>query len=89
MARSPSSNVALPDTSIHEVSGRPLVLNLLTSLRPAQWTKNLLVFAGLIFRLKLFFPAAVVEAGGVRSSALSGRYLINDVLDRENDRRHR
>ena len=76
---------------MNEVSGRPLILNLLTSLRPAQWTKNLLVFAGLIFARKLFTPAAVVEAVAAFAifCGLSGAvYLINDVLDRENDRRH-
>jgi 4-hydroxybenzoate polyprenyltransferase len=91
MAGSTSSNVALPDTSIGEVSGRRLTLNLLKSLRPAQWTKNLLVFAGLIFGRKLFMPSAIAAA--VMAFAifccLSGAvYLINDVLDRGNDRRH-
>jgi 4-hydroxybenzoate polyprenyltransferase len=95
MARSTSSRVALPDTSINsitkEVSGGSLVLNLLTSIRPTQWTKNLLVFAGLIFGRKLFTPSAVVEAVAVFVifCGLSGAvYLINDVLDRESDRRH-
>ena len=73
------------------MSGRPLVLNLLTSLRPAQWTKNLLVFAGLIFGRKAVRPSAVVEAVAAFAifCGLSGAvYLINDVLDRDNDRRH-
>ncbi|MEP7304789.1 MAG: decaprenyl-phosphate phosphoribosyltransferase [Acidobacteriota bacterium] len=73
------------------VSGRPLVLNLLTSLRPAQWTKNLLVFAGLIFGRKLFVWSAVLEvmAAFAIFCGLSGAvYLVNDVLDRESDRRH-
>ena len=42
--------------------GGPLALNLLISLRPGQWTKNLLVFAGLLFGRRLFDPAAVVDA---------------------------
>jgi len=73
------------------VSGRPLVLNLLTSLRPSQWTKNLLLFAGLIFGRKLFVWSAVLEvmAAFVIFCGLSGVvYLVNDVLDRESDRRH-
>lgn len=91
MARNTSSNVPLPGTSTNEVSERPLVLNLLTSARPGQWTKNLLLFAGLIFGRKVFSASAVVEAvtAFVIFCALSGAvYLINDVLDRESDRRH-
>src|SRR6476661_6771609 len=91
MARSTSSNVASPDTSMNVVSGRPLVLNLLTSLRPSQWTKNLLVFAGLIFGRKLFVWSAILEvmAAFAIFCGLSGAvYLVNDVLDRESDRRH-
>ena len=35
---------------------RSSALSLLLSLRPGQWTKNLLVFAPLIFAVKLFEP---------------------------------
>ena len=47
MARSIFSPLPVADTSVNEVSGRPVVLNLLTSLRPGQWATNLLAFAGL------------------------------------------
>jgi len=57
-----SSSVASPDTSVNEVSGRPIGLQLLTSLRPGQWTKNLLVFAGLLFGRRLGDPAAIAAA---------------------------
>jgi 4-hydroxybenzoate polyprenyltransferase len=70
---------------------RPLALSLLVSLRPSQWTKNLIVFAGLVFSLKLFEPAAMVTSleAFVIFCALSGIvYLINDVMDRDSDRRH-
>jgi MprA protease rhombosortase-interaction domain-containing protein len=49
MARSTLSPLPVADTSVNEVSGRPVVLNLLTSQRSGQWTNNLLVFAGLLF----------------------------------------
>jgi 4-hydroxybenzoate polyprenyltransferase len=91
MARSTSSSLAMPGTSKDEVSGRPVLLNLLLSLRPGQWTKNLLVFAGLLFGRQLFVPAAVGRAVAAFAifCALSGVvYLINDVIDRERDRRH-
>ena len=91
MARSSSSPVAAPGTAIGAVPGRSLALDLLRSLRPAQWTKNLVVFAGLIFGKKLFEAAAVWDAiaAFVIFCALSGVvYLVNDLADRESDRRH-
>jgi 4-hydroxybenzoate polyprenyltransferase len=61
------------------------------SLRPEQWTKNLIVFAALIFGQRLFDPAAVGRslAAFFIFCALSGVvYLLNDVSDREADRLH-
>jgi 4-hydroxybenzoate polyprenyltransferase len=92
MARSvePSARLA-PAAPVGIVPGRSLSANLLISLRPRQWTKNLLVFAGLIFGQKLFDPGAAADALGafVTFCALSGVvYLVNDVADRETDRRH-
>lgn len=90
MARSTSSNVSMPGASVGEVP-RSTAVNLLLSVRPGQWTKNLLVFAGLLFGLKLFNLPAVLAASGafVIFCALSGAiYLINDVSDRESDRQH-
>src|SRR5262245_9376732 len=91
MARSTSSSVAVPDTPATGVSGRSVALNLLTALRPGQWTKNLLVFAGLLFGMQLLVPMAVLRALAAFAifCALSGVvYLGNDILDRETDRRH-
>jgi 4-hydroxybenzoate polyprenyltransferase len=64
---------------------------LVAALRPRQWTKNLVVFAGLIFGERLLDPAAVADA--VEAFAifclLSGVvYIINDVKDRHADRLH-
>jgi 4-hydroxybenzoate polyprenyltransferase len=94
MAR-PNSNPAIPDapmTRTAVTSGhRPLAVSLLISLRPGQWTKNLFVFAGLLFSLKLFEPTAILTSleAFLVFCALSGVvYLLNDVMDRETDRRH-
>ncbi len=70
---------------------RSAVANLIISLRPDQWTKNLIVFAALIFAVKLFDPAALALASAafLIFCVLSGCvYLINDVSDREADRQH-
>ncbi|OLC45034.1 MAG: hypothetical protein AUH43_17255 [Acidobacteria bacterium 13_1_40CM_65_14] len=66
-------------------------MNLLNALRPGQWTKNLLVFAGLLFGMQLFVPSAVLRALAAFAifCGLSGVvYLLNDILDRDSDRRH-
>ncbi len=68
-----------------------LASHLVRSLRPRQWTKNLLVFAGLIFGEQLLRPRAVGLAVGAFAvfCVLSGVvYLVNDVRDREADRLH-
>ncbi len=61
------------------------------ALRPKQWSKNLFVFAGLIFAGEM----RNIEAVGVTLAAFacfcalsSAVYLINDVADRERDRLH-
>jgi 4-hydroxybenzoate polyprenyltransferase len=66
-------------------------VELLLSLRPAQWTKNLILFAGLIFGGRLFDPAAVKASGlgFLVFCVLSGVvYLVNDVRDIDADRQH-
>jgi 4-hydroxybenzoate polyprenyltransferase len=61
------------------------------ALRPRQWSKNLLVFAGIIFADKLGDPVRWGEAlvCFVAYCAISSAaYLGNDVRDREDDRLH-
>jgi hypothetical protein len=86
----------VPDQLTLRSVQRPAALGLLVSLRPAQWTKNLFVFGALLFGQRGASPAfldppAIAQAIGafVIFCALSGVvYLINDVADREADRRH-
>jgi 4-hydroxybenzoate polyprenyltransferase len=61
------------------------------AMRPAQWLKNGVVFAGLVFGGKLLQPAAVASAtlAALAFCLLSsGFYLVNDVRDRDADRLH-
>ena len=91
MARSTSSPVAASGTTNHAVPESSLAFSVFLSLRPAQWSKNLLVFAGLLFGRRLFDPAAVLDAGSAFAvfCVLSGVvYLVNDISDRDSDRRH-
>jgi 4-hydroxybenzoate polyprenyltransferase len=64
---------------------------LFVSLRPHQWTKNLVVLAALVFSKHLFEPDAVLRAGLAFAifCVLSGAvYLVNDLRDLEQDRLH-
>ena len=92
MARTPLPTVsARAEEPRQETGRRPTLSLLVVSLRPEQWTKNLLLFAGLIFGGRLLELSAVLTAGAafVIFCALSGSvYLFNDVLDQETDRRH-
>jgi 4-hydroxybenzoate polyprenyltransferase len=61
------------------------------ALRPRQWSKNLLVFAGIVFAAKLGDPLRWLEACVcfVAYCAISSAaYLANDVRDRHDDRLH-
>lgn len=68
----------------------------LALLRPHQWVKNVLIFAGYIFagNFKLPPPKAITDltfvlVGFVSFCLLSGAvYAVNDVVDREKDRKH-
>ncbi len=67
-----------------------LVAAAVVSLRPRQWSKNLFVFAGLIFSQSLFTPLVWPALGAfVIFCALSGAiYVFNDLADVEKDRLH-
>jgi 4-hydroxybenzoate polyprenyltransferase len=63
----------------------------LVAMRPRQWSKNLLVFAGLVFAAKLGDASRWVEALAAFAAYCaisSAAYLVNDVRDREDDRLH-
>jgi 4-hydroxybenzoate polyprenyltransferase len=73
-------------------SGRGGVASLVLALRPRQWLKNALLFAGLLFTLDQRHPLADYGracAGFVVFSLLSGcAYLLNDIQDAAADRLH-
>jgi len=92
MARRTSSEEPAPGASRPGGPGvRSTASLLVRSLRPGQWTKNLIVFAGLIFGLELGNLEAVARSlvAFAVFCALSGVvYVVNDIMDREADRRH-
>lgn len=61
------------------------------ALRPKQWVKNLFIFLPLVFGEKLFiFPINLkaIFAFLIFSIASGVGYIINDIMDFENDRLH-
>src|SRR6266511_4087084 len=63
----------------------------LVSLRPRQWTKNLLLFAGIVFAAKIGDASRWAEAFAAFTAycaASSASYLVNDVRDAPYDRKH-
>jgi 4-hydroxybenzoate polyprenyltransferase len=63
----------------------------LVAMRPRQWTKNLLLFAGILFAAQYDEPVKWIEAFVAfvaYCAASSAAYIVNDVLDAEEDRRH-
>ena len=66
-------------------------LGLLKTMRPKQWTKNMFLFAALIFDGKLADPRHVLSSciGFVLFCLVSGAvYTLNDVSDLEQDKQH-
>jgi len=65
--------------------------DLITLVRPSQWTKNAFVLAPLVFSQRLFEADDLSRAGIAFSSfclASSAAYVFNDILDRGRDRKH-
>jgi 4-hydroxybenzoate polyprenyltransferase len=82
-----------------DITGHPVTNNSMSRtlneviklLRPKQWIKNMLVFAGLIFSFNLFNPPLVLTAMLAFISFCllsSGVYVLNDMIDIEEDRTH-
>src|SRR6266568_7752709 len=85
--------MGLPETTpVYELPRRPSQLRAaLVSLRPRQWTKNLLLFAGIIFAAKLGDLTRwgeALTAFAAYCAASSASYLVNDLRDAPHDRVH-
>ncbi|MFC1668537.1 decaprenyl-phosphate phosphoribosyltransferase [Chlamydiota bacterium] len=65
--------------------------NYILLLRPQQWIKNVLVFAGLIFSENVGNVSkclTVLASFIIFCAVSSGIYIINDIIDRNEDKRH-
>lgn len=71
--------------------GRGGVPSLVRALRPRQWIKNCVIFAALVFSHGLTDTTHFVRsvaAFALFCAVSSAVYLLNDILDLENDRAH-
>ncbi len=65
--------------------------NILVSMRPEQWTKNLIVFAGLFFAKRMDDPMTVfllAQIFLIFCLLSSASYIFNDIIDRKEDTHH-
>jgi 4-hydroxybenzoate polyprenyltransferase len=83
--------MSVPAPVVELPQRRSLPRAVFVALRPRQWTKNLLLFAGIIFAAKLGDLsrwAEAVAAFAAYCAASSASYLVNDVRDAPHDRLH-
>ncbi len=67
------------------------LIGLIRTMRPKQWTKNVIVFAGIVFDGQLFNPDSFLRTviGFFLLCLISSSiYIVNDVVDIESDRQH-
>jgi 4-hydroxybenzoate polyprenyltransferase len=68
-----------------------LAKELIASMHPRRWLKNIFMFAALIFGLKLSMPGLIARsilAFACLCVLSSAAYLVNDLVDAERDRHH-
>ncbi len=84
--------MAAPAREVVELPRRRTALRAaVVALRPRQWSKNLLVFAGIVFAAKLGDAVRwgeALAAFGAYCALSSAAYLVNDLRDRGHDRLH-
>src|SRR5262249_9021577 len=70
---------------------KPLLRQLLRTMRPLQWSKNALIFAPLLLSHQIFAGNRLLNgllAIITFSLAASAVYIVNDLLDLDSDRQH-
>ncbi len=68
-----------------------MLKDLIISMRPKQWYKNLILFVGIVFSRNLFDFSmwfSVISAFIIFCMLSGGDYMINDILDMERDKKH-
>ena len=84
---------------VHQALGLTMIKAIITSMRPRQWTKNLIIYFAFLFTIGQAWSleelyeatrllARITVAFAIFCLITSAVYLLNDVLDAEKDRRH-
>ncbi len=67
------------------------LLGLIRTMRPRQWTKNVFIYAGLVFDGQLLLPDSLLRVTvsfGLLCLIAGTIYIINDLVDIEADKMH-
>jgi 4-hydroxybenzoate polyprenyltransferase len=86
-----TSGIILRTAITNLPGGKSVITGLIKTMRPKQWLKNVVIFAPLVFDVKLFNLRYLAQtvAGFVLLCLISGTvYIINDLVDIESDRQH-
>jgi len=68
-----------------------MIKEIIVTMRPKQWYKNLILFAGIVFSMNLLNVQMwqnVIAAFAIFCMLSGSEYIINDILDVEKDRKH-
>ncbi|HEC67573.1 MAG TPA: decaprenyl-phosphate phosphoribosyltransferase [Candidatus Desulfofervidus auxilii] len=68
-----------------------MIKEIIVTMRPKQWYKNFVIFAGIIFSLNLMnfqMWLDVISTFAIFCTLSGSEYIINDIIDVEKDRKH-
>ena len=88
---SPASGFGCQQPTWQELTWQDMASQAFKALRPHQWAKNILVFVPVILAHRAGDPHAIMAAllaFVCFSLAASGMYLLNDMMDLAQDRKH-
>ncbi len=82
--------LAAAEVKVTPIGAAAKVSDLLRSLRPRQWLKNILLFLPLLAAHRTDMAGVALAIWGVVvfSAAASSIYIVNDLMDLEADRKH-
>ena len=68
-----------------------MIKEIIVTMRPKQWYKNLILFVGIVFSMNLLNVQMwqnVIAAFAIFCMLSGSEYIVNDIIDIEKDRKH-